>query len=82
MANRLDQRIAKLEWGTKHIDDASVVAWGQTVTDAELRSLAVGPLRLDAQGADRGRTQRANTMTDAELYRLITPAIEALRRNG
>ncbi len=64
------------------MDDTYLLEWGRAVTDAELRAVAAMPVNLDTHCGNRGRTQPVSTMTDARLYRIIKPAVDAMRESA
>lgn len=76
--NGLEGRIEMLEQMASGADDVNAMAFGEGVTDDELRELA------NTQSADpvRYRVLNAGAMSDAQLWRIVMPAIQALRTQG
>lgn len=80
----ITQRVTTLEQAKAEPDGAAELAWGRKVTDAELNAVAAGAVNalLDRYIAGRARVADINRMNDVSLFRLIKPAIEALRGGG
>lgn len=74
--NGMRGRIEKLEQNIVRENDGKILAWGATVTDDELREVA------SSLPSDRPRNRHrlsAGGITDAELWQIVMPAIQAHR---
>lgn len=80
----LVKRLEALEGRGNRESDAEILALGETVTDSELQTVAFRE-RQDADPNVHGATirrlqaRRACHATDAELLRIVRPAIEQTR---